>query len=77
LRSIVVCQPGRTFYLPDDRIKRTVSMLRRAQIAQAVVLLGSDTFQQRGREPRFADSRLPTEQYRLAFAALGSRPTPQ
>ena len=51
LRGVVARQSGSTFHLADDRIKRTVSVLRRAEIAQAYVSLASKKFQERGREP--------------------------
>ena len=37
----------------------------------------SEAFQQRGREPRFADAGLAGEQHHLAFAGLCLRPAPQ
>ena len=52
-------------------------MLRRAEIAQARVRLGGEAFEQRGREPRFADAGLAGEQHHLAFTGLCSRPAPQ
>ena len=45
LRGVVVRQSGGTFHLADDRIKRAVGVLRRAEIAQARVRLGSEAFQ--------------------------------
>ena len=77
LRGVVVRKSGGTFHLADDRIKRAVGVLRRAEIAQARVRLGGEAFQQRGREPRFADAGLAGEQHHLAFAGLCPRPAPQ
>ena len=77
LRGVVVRQSGGTFHLADDRIKRAVGVLRRAEIAQARVRLGGEAFQQRGREPRFADTGLAGKEHHLAFAGLCSRPAPQ
>ena len=77
LRRVVVRQSGGTFHLADDRIKRAVGVLRRAEIAQARVRLASETFQKRGREPRFADAGLAGEQHHLTFASLCPRPAPQ
>ena len=57
--------------------KRAVGMLRRAEIAQARVRLAGEAFQQRGREPRFADAGLAGEQHHLAFARLCPGPAPQ
>ena len=70
-------QSGGTFHLADDRIKRAVGVLRRAEIAQARVRLVGEAFQKRGREPRFADAGLAGEQHHLAFTGLCPRPTPQ
>ena len=66
-----------TLHLADDRIKRAVGVLWRAEIAQARVRLGSEAFQQRRRKPRFADTRFAGEQHDLAFAGLCLRPAPQ
>ena len=51
VRLVVMRQFGGAFHLADDRIKRAVGMLRRAEIAQARVGLAGELFQQRGREP--------------------------
>ena len=77
LRRIVVRQPGGTLHLADDRIKRAVGMLRRAEIAQARVRLVGEAFQQRRRQSRFADAGLAGKENHLAFTALCSRPAPQ
>ena len=68
---------GGAFHLADDRIKRAVGVLRRAEIAQARVRLAGEAFQQRRREPRFADAGLAGEQHHLTFAGLCLRPAPQ
>ena len=52
-------------------------MLRRAEISQARVWLGSEAFQQRRRKSRFADAGLAGEQHYLAFAGLCLRPASQ
>ena len=70
-------QSGGTLHLADDRIKRAVSVLRGAEVAQARVRLGSEAFQQRGREPRFSDTGLAGEQHHLAFTGLCPRPAPK
>ena len=77
LRFVVVGQPGGAFHLADDRIKRTVGMLRGAEIAQPCVRLAGDAFQERGREPRFADAGLAGHQHHLALAGLCLGPAPQ
>ena len=68
---------GGTLHLADDRIKRAVSVLRGAEIAQPRVWLSRKTFQQRRRQPRLPDARLAGEQHHLAFADLCLRPAPQ
>ena len=77
LRRVVVRQSGGAFHLADDRIKRAVGVLRRAEIAQPRVRFAGEAFQQRRREPRFADAGLAGEQHHLAFAALRPGPAPQ
>jgi tetratricopeptide (TPR) repeat protein len=72
-----VCQAGSTFHLADDRVKRAVGVLRRAEIAQACVRLSGDAFQQRRREPGLADPGLAGEEHHLAFTSLCPRPPPQ
>ena len=58
LRFVVVRQSGGTCDLVDDRIERAVRVLRRAEIAQACVLIGREAFKKRGRQPRFPDTWL-------------------
>ena len=77
LRRVVVRQCSGAFHLADDRIKRAVGVLRRAEIAQARVRFSSEAFQQRGCEPRLADTGLAREQHHLSFTGLCSRPAPQ
>ena len=77
LRGVVVRHSGGTFHLADDRIKRAVGVLRRAEIAQPRVRLAGEAFQKRGRQPRFADAGLAGKQHHLAFAGLCSRPAPK
>jgi hypothetical protein len=55
--AIILRTPA--FHLADDRVERTVRVLRGAEIAQARVRLGGETFQERGREPRFPDTASP------------------
>ncbi len=69
-RRVVVRQPGRALHLADDRMKRAVGVLRRAEIAQARMRLGGEAFAKRGRQPRFADAGLAGEQHDLALARL-------
>ena len=70
-------KPSGALHLADDRIKCAVGVLRRAEIAQARVRLGSEAFQQRSREPRFANTGLAGEEHHLAFAGLCLRPAPK
>jgi hypothetical protein len=77
LRCVVVRQSSGTSYLTDDRIKRTICMLRRAKIAQACVRLIGNGLQQCRRKPRFADTGFPRQEYHLAFAGLCFRPAAQ
>ena len=70
-------QSGGTLHLVDDRIKRAVGVLRRAEIAQTCVRLVGEAFQQCGREPRFADPGLAGQEHHLAFAGLCPGPAPQ
>jgi hypothetical protein len=70
LRGVVAHQSGGAFHLADDRIKRAVRVLRRAEIAQPRVRLSGEAFQQRGGEPRFPDAGLAGEQHHLAFTRL-------
>ena len=44
LQAVIVCKPCRAFHLADDRIKRAVGVMRRAEIAQTRVRIGSGTF---------------------------------
>ena len=77
LRRVVARQSGGAFHLADDRIKRAVGVLRRAEIAQSRVRLAGEALQQRRRQPRFADASLAGEQHHLALAALRLGPAPQ
>jgi hypothetical protein len=49
LRGVVAHYPGSTFHLADDRIKRTVGVLWRAEIAQAYMPFASKKSEKRGR----------------------------
>src|SRR6516162_3876312 len=50
LRAVVARQSGGTVHLADDRIKRTIGVLWRAEIAQAYVRLASKKSHKRGRK---------------------------
>src|SRR4029077_1303011 len=77
LRGVVVPKSSGTLNLPNSRIKCAVGMLWRAEIAQSGLWLGSNSFQQRSRQSRFADARFTGQQYDLTFAGLRLRPAPQ
>ena len=70
-------QSSGAFHLGDDRIKRAVGVLRRAEVAQARVWLDGEAFQKRCGEPRFANTGLAGEQHHLAFTGLGPGPAPK
>ena len=70
-------QSSRALHLPNDRIKRAVGVLRRAEIAQARVRLGvKPLFQCKG-YARLADSRFARDQHDLSVACLGTLPAAQ
>src|SRR5262245_64614626 len=50
LQGVVTRQSGSAFELADNRIKRTVSVLRRAEIVHAYVRLASKKVHKRGRK---------------------------
>ena len=56
--ALVVRKPCRAFHLVDNRIKRAVGVLRRAEVAEPRVRPGADLLHQRRRQPRLADSGL-------------------
>jgi hypothetical protein len=72
LRGVVARQSGGSFHLADDRIKRAVGVLRRAEIPQARVRFAGETFQQRRGKPRFPDAGLPGKEHHLPFAVSAS-----
>jgi hypothetical protein len=76
-RRVVVRKSGGTLHPPDDWIKCTVGVLRRAEIAQACVWSARELFQQRRRQPRLAYACLAGKEHYLALASLRLRPAPQ
>src|ERR1700737_4184621 len=74
LWGVVTRQSSGMLQLTNDRIKRTVGMLRRAEVAQARMRLGGEAFQKFGCKPRFTDPRLTGQQHDLASTALDLRP---
>ena len=77
LRFVLVRQSSGAFQLADDRIKRAVRVLRGTKVAQARVRLGGEVFKQRGREPRFPDTRFAGNEHDLAFARFCPGPAPK
>src|SRR6185312_13912188 len=77
LQAVVICKPGHTFKLTDDRIKRAVGVVRRTEIAQARVRLSADMFQERRGQSRLAYPRLARQQYHLTCAGFCPRPAAQ
>ena len=67
----------RGVHLADDRVERAVRVLWGTKVAQAYMWFGSNTFEQRSSQSRFADARFTGEQYHLAPAGLRLRPTPK
>jgi len=76
-RFIVVHQSGGAFHLADDRIKRAVRVLWRAEIAQAGVRFDCDAFQKGYGETRFSNACLTREQHDLTFTGLCPGPAPK
>ena len=72
---VVAGEPGGAFELSDEGVERAVLVVRRAEIAQARMWLGSDVLGQGSREPRLADARLARDQHHSSFAALRLLPT--
>ena len=77
MRGVVVRQSSSTLHLAHDRIKGAVRVLRGAEVAQARVWLGGEPFEERGRQPRFADTGLAGKEHHLALTGLCSRPAPK
>ena len=77
LRPVVALETGGTFELNDHRIERAVLVMRRAEIAQAGMRLGSDVLGKRRGEPRLADARLAGNQHHASLAALRLLPAAQ
>src|SRR5438067_8585881 len=74
---VVAREPGGAFELRNEGIKRTVLVVRRAEIAQAGVGLVCDPLGKRRNEPRLADARLTVDQHHPSFAALRLLPKAQ
>src|SRR4029077_4116135 len=77
LRRVVAGEPGGPLKLNNERVERTVLVVRRAEIPQAKVLFGLDRRLERGRQARLADARLACEQDYLTIAGPGTPPSPE
>ena len=77
LQGVIARKSSSTLDLADGRIKGAIGVLRRAEIAQTDVPLGSDGFEQRCSKSRLANARLTGEQHHLALTGLCLRPAPQ
>ena len=73
---VLALEPGCTLKLRDDRMKRAVLVVRRAEIAKAGVRLVPDPLLQGGGETGLADARLAREQHYATFTALRAIPLP-
>jgi hypothetical protein len=69
LHRIAVREPGSSFHLADDWIKRTVGVLRRAKIAQPRVRVIREALKHRGREPRFVQRLIEAPERGIAAVA--------
>lgn len=67
---VVVRQPGGAFHLANDRVKRAVLVVRRAEIAQTRVWFAGKMVQKGGGKPRFPDACLARDQDHLPIAGL-------
>ncbi len=67
---IIADKSGGVFELRDKRMERAVLVVRRAEIPQADMRLGSDILGERRRQPRLADARLAGDQHHPSLAAL-------
>src|ERR1700722_20154404 len=72
-----MCKSGCPLHLADNRIERTIGVLRGAKIAQAGMRLGSQAVEQSCRQSRLADAWLAGEQHHLSLARFGLRPPSQ
>ena len=61
-RFLVACG---ALHLANDRKECAVSVLRRAEVRQTSMRFGSETFQERSRQSRSANSRLTRQQHHL------------
>src|SRR5262249_56305403 len=69
-------EAGRLLELCNDRMERTVRMVRRAEIAKAGMGLALDPGQQGFGDARLADARLARKQQDSTLAGVGLIPPP-
>jgi len=74
---ILAGKSGGVFKLGDEGIERAVLMVRRAEVAQARMRLGSDLLGERRSQPRFPDPRLARDQHDPAFTSFRLLPAAQ
>jgi hypothetical protein len=70
LDRVVASEAGGAFELGDEGVQRAVLMMRRAEIPQARMGLGSDVLRKRDREPRLANARFAGNRHHPTFTAL-------
>ena len=67
----------RPLELRDDRVKRTIGLIGRAEMADRGVRLACQLLAKGVQQPRLADASLPRDQDHLAVAVLGPAPALQ
>src|SRR5262249_28644530 len=77
LGRVLALEPGGAFELRDDRVECAISVVRRAEIAQAGVRLARDPLLQGGTEAGLANARLARKQHHAAFASFRAMPLAQ
>ena len=77
LSPLVAREAGGAFDLGDERVKRAVMMVRRAEITQPGVRLARDCLRQCHGEARLADPGLPRKQHHAPFAIFRLLPAPK
>ena len=77
-RCIVIVREARSsFQLTDDRVQRTVGVLRGAEVAKPRMRFGRKVLGKGGYQSRLANSWLTRQQYDLSFSCYRLRPAPQ
>src|SRR6202011_1950695 len=76
-RRVASLEPGSPFELADEWIQRTVSVVRRAEMAHRDVWFGLEPLFKRQGNVRLTDTRLSGEHHHAAFALRGMLPATQ